>query len=66
VRCFYPRERGESRNHTETHAGIEVAIELVVGEDGFLPEPLTPARRVKSLTLAGNARATEKSAGIMM
>jgi hypothetical protein len=43
VRCFYPRVRGESRNHTETHAGIEVAIELVVGEDGFLPEPLTPA-----------------------
>jgi sulfur carrier protein len=58
--------QGRIRNDTETHARIEVVIELAInGEPRNFPAPLTLAQLIESLGLAGKRIAIEKNGEIV-
>jgi sulfur carrier protein len=58
--------QGRIRDHTETHARIEVVIELAInGEPRRFPAPLTLAQLIESLDLAGKRIAIEKNGEIV-
>jgi sulfur carrier protein len=58
--------QGRIRHHTETHARIEVVIELVInGEPRRFPAPLTLSQLIASLDLAGKRIAIEKNGEIV-
>ena len=58
--------QGRIWNDTETHARIEVVIELAInGEPRSFPAPLTLARLIELLDLAGKRIAIEKNGEIV-
>ena len=60
------RPRGRIRHHTETHARIEVVIELLInGEPLRFPAPLTLSQLIESLDLVGKRIAIEKNGEIV-
>lgn len=58
--------QGRIQDDTETHARIEVVIELAInGEPRSFPAPLTLARLIELLDLAGKRIAIEKNGEIV-
>jgi len=58
--------QGRIRHHTETHARIEVVIELVInGEPRTFPAPLTLDQLVELLDMAGKRIAIERNGEIV-